>query len=139
VYSFFDHTADIGVHLDGDTLEALFAAGASALADTLTDPRAVEPREAQSLTLTNAELDLLLHDWLSELLYLFDAKRLLVAGASLRVTEEHEGWRLEGTVRGEHFNPERHPIKVLVKAITYHALAVTHDDAGWHATVILDI
>jgi SHS2 domain-containing protein len=48
--------------------------------------------------------------------------------------------RLAATARGETYDPERHPIKVLIKGITYHGLEVVEGaDGRWRARVIFDI
>jgi len=42
-------------------------------------------------------------------------------------------------MRGERFDAARHPLKVQVKAVTYHGLEVARDEGGWRARVIFDI
>jgi SHS2 domain-containing protein len=138
-FSFFDHTGDIGVRLEGRTPDALFRAGAAAFAQSTTDPSRVRPCERRSLALEAAALDLLLVDFLSELLYLFDARQFVPCDADVHVEGASAAWRLQATVRGEPFDGARHPIKVLIKAVTYHALTVREDADGWHATVVFDI
>jgi SHS2 domain-containing protein len=147
-FSFFDHTGDIGVRLTGRTLDDLFLSAARAFSDSVTDPDRIRPRHSVSLALEASALDLLLVDWLSEILYRFEVEQFLVAtaivhveGGSLdrAVPGATEVWRLRGTLNGEAFDRERHGIKVLIKAITYHALEVREDGDGWHATVVFDI
>jgi len=46
---------------------------------------------------------------------------------------------LRGEVRGEPFDPKRHPIEREVKAITYHQLSVERDGQGWRARVYVDL
>ncbi len=138
-FEFFDHTGDIGVDLAASTLEELFASAAEALAATLTELDAIVAREAQAVALEAAALDLLLVDWLSELLYRFDVHRWLARSCTLRVRVDSQCAKLEGWVRGEPVDPARHPIKVLIKAVTYHGLHVTNTGTGWTARVIFDI
>ena len=137
-FSFFDHTGDVGVHLDAPSLEALFSSAADALLETLSDPSTVRPTESVIVSLRAAELDLLLVDWLSELLYRFDAHGVLTSRTSVTLSQE-DGWHLSADAQGERFDPERHAIKVLVKGITYHSLRVQRSGDGWTATVIFDI
>ena len=51
------------------------------------------------------ELDLLLVDFLSELLYRFDTRGWISRYAELDVTEKDGGWGLQGTLRGERLDP----------------------------------
>jgi SHS2 domain-containing protein len=138
-FSFFDHTGDIGIRLTAATLEALFADAASAFTTVLTDPSAVRPAMAHPITLEAPALDLLLADWLGELLHLFDARDVLVHHAEVKVRQAPSSSRLEASVFGEPLDPDRHGINVLVKGITYHQLAVDFVENQWCASVILDI
>ena len=85
------------------------------------------------------ELDLLLVDFLSELLYRFDTRGWLSRYAELDVTEKDGGWSLQGTLRGERLDPARHEVKLLIKAVTYHGLHVRQADGEWTAKVVFDI
>jgi SHS2 domain-containing protein len=138
-FAFFDHTGDVGVDLQAPTLEELFASAAEALAATLTDLDTIVPREEQAVALEAAAVDLLLVDWLSELLYRFDAQHWIARSSAVTIDAAGPRARLEGRVRGESVDPTRHPIKVLVKAVTYHGLHVTRTAGGWTARVIFDI
>jgi SHS2 domain-containing protein len=139
-YEFFDHTGDVGVALSGRTPALLFAAAAEAFTDTITPLLGVEPRRPEEVDLAAPELDLLLVDFLSELLYRFDTRGWLTRQAELVVREEDGGWLLEGTLRGEKLAPERHGVKVLIKAVTYHGLRVEQQpDGDWTARIVFDI
>jgi SHS2 domain-containing protein len=138
-FSFFDHTGDIGVTIAAPTVDALFADAAAALADAMTDRSAVSDRVSRDLHLEAGDLDLLLVDWLREALYEFEAHELLLHHATAAVHRGEQGWVLRGTFSGERFDDRRHGIKVLIKAVTYHALDVRETPDGWSATVIFDI
>ncbi len=147
-FSFFDHTGDIGVRLTGRTLDDLFESAAGAFADSVTDPARIEPRHAVALSLESPAVDLLLVDWVNEILYRFDVDQFLVGAVRVHVAGPDRdagpsggaaAWRLHATLGGEPFDPERHTVKVLVKAITYHALEVRDGSDGWHATMVFDI
>lgn len=138
-YTFFDHTGDIGVTLRGASLDELFRAAAVAFTDSITAASVVEPRRPEEVDVDAPELDLLLVDFLSELLYRFDTRCWLSADADVAVREKDGGWALEGTLRGEKHDPARHPVKALIKAVTYHGLRVAQDDHGWTANVVFDI
>jgi SHS2 domain-containing protein len=82
------------------------------------------------------DLEALLVDWLNHLLYLFDVEGFL--GREFKVVSLTPR-RLQARVRGDIFDPARHPEKTGVKAATYHHLAITPKNRGWQATVILDL
>ena len=77
--------------------------------------------------------------WLEEMLFLFEVESLLFFGADVRVEESPPGFGLHATVRGVGYDPERHPLKVLIKGVTYHELTVEETADGWRARVIFDI
>ena len=138
-FSFFDHTGDIGIHLSANSAEGLFASAAEALAETLVDSGTVVPRNGEAVHVAADELDILMVEWLSELLYRFEGHNMLPRTADVTLTRRAASHVLTATVRGEPFDPARHTIKVLVKGITYHALEVRETAEGWRATVVLDI
>jgi SHS2 domain-containing protein len=136
-HRFFDHTGDIGVVVEGRTLDDLFEAAAVAFLDIVCDPDTVELRATEDVSLEAAGVEGLLVEWMSELLYRFDVRRLLVRWATVHV--DPAGASLRGTVSGEREDPARHRIRVLVKGVTYHGLAVEATPDGWRARVVLDI
>ena len=138
-YSFFDHTGEIGVRLEGSTLERLFADAALAFTDTITDVSTVAAISPHCVEIASPTLDALMIDWLDELVYRFEVRNLLVAEADVHVREAASGWSLEGVLRGDTFEALRHPIKVLVKGVTYHQLDIRRTPKGWETTVIFDI
>lgn len=138
-YTFIDHTADVAADLTGRTVEEVFTAAAQALTDTITDLSTVQPAVTQSVTLDAGSLEDLLVDWLNELLYRFEVRNVLVSDASVTLRQADARWRLDGSIRGEPFDPARHPSRVLVKSATYHGLKVTRSRDTWRARIVFDI
>ena len=138
-YSFVDHTADVAADLSGQTLDDLFASAAQALTDTITDLREVRRGTTDTMVVDAGTLEDLLVDWLNELLYRFEVRNLLVAGADVEVQAIGQRWRLDATLHGEPFDPMRHPSRVLVKSATYHGLHIAEQEGKWTARIVLDI
>ena len=136
VFQFLDHTGDI---VDAADPGALFADAARAFTETITDREALEADEIVEVSLSADGIDLLLVDWLSELVYRFDAEGWLARDVEVAVSEAEGEWTLRARLTGGRFDPERHEVRVLVKAVTYHALDVVQIGARWHARVVLDI
>ena len=135
-YEYFDHTADIGVALQSAKLPGLFADAAAAFNDTITALRGIEPKRPEEVDVEAPELDLLLVDFLSELLYRFDTRGWLTREADLDVHEKDGGWSLQGTLRGERLDPRRHAVKHTIKAVTYPGLRVQQTGGAWTARVV---
>lgn len=138
-FTFVDHTADVAVRLIGATLDDLFAAAAGALTAAITVPEAVVPRQSSTIALDASDLELLIVDWVGELLYRFETEQLLVADARPRVTERGGRWYVDAEISGERRDPARHPIKVLVKAVTFHGLRIERRPNGYETLLVFDI
>ena len=138
-FVFIDHTADIGVRITAGTLNQLFELAAEAFTVTICDLSEVGTVTTEDVSVAAPEVDLLLVDWLSEVLWRFDARALLVRASVVTLSRESDRWRLRGTLSGERLDPGHHHIKTLIKGITYHGLSVTQTPDGWRAVVVFDI
>jgi SHS2 domain-containing protein len=137
MYETFEHTADLGLRIRADDLDGLFAeAGRGLFSMIVANLDDMRPLEEVSLGVVGAELDYLLFDWLNELLYIFETRRLVLAQFEVKVADGG----VQATARGEPFDPGRHRSEHEVKAITYHELKVEQQvDGTWLAEVIVDI
>jgi SHS2 domain-containing protein len=139
-FAFFDHTGDVGVDVRASTLGGLFADAAAALAETVTDSASARADTSISIALSAPDLELLLVDFLNELLFRFEIDGFVAAAAQVHLAPEGSaGWHLEAEVAGEIGASSRLPIKVLIKAVTYHALEVRQEADAWTARVVFDI
>jgi SHS2 domain-containing protein len=130
-YEVIEHTADIGLRVWGPSLEDVFAEAAVALVaamGTASGGQAV----TEEVVLDAPDVDSLFVDWLSEILFLFEAREIVPAGVRVRI--DRQTWRLEASVDGTKAGDfvQEGPT---VKAITYHALEVSEHEA----TVYLDV
>ncbi len=74
--------------------------------------------------------------WLNELIYLFDAHGFI--GCGVNVTHASEK-RIEASISGEGFDPDRHAGGLDIKAATYHGLRVEEVDDRLEIEVIFDL
>lgn len=135
-YQLLEHTADMGIEASGETPEELFAQSAYALLEILAGTPQAAAREERSVTLMAADTEELLVSWLNEILYLFEIQRFFPVDFEI---EEVRGNRLLARVRGEPFDPQRHPVEREVKAVTYHQLRLEKSDGFWHARIYVDL
>lgn len=141
-YLFLDDlaTADVAFEATGRDLEDLFIAAAQATVNTMVDRlESVAQVSEKHITLSNPELDLLLFNYLQELIYYKDAEGLLLLPQVLEIVEEEECYFLYGTVKGEEIDPSRHEQRADVKAVTLHQFRLERTPGGWRALVILDV
>jgi SHS2 domain-containing protein len=133
-------TADIAFEATGRDLPELFSAAADATTNVMIDNiEAIEPRKARRIELSSDQLDMLLFDFLQELIFLKDAERLLLRMQDVRIDERDENYFLKATAEGEPLDAERHHQRADVKAVTLHGFSVERTERGWKARVLLDI
>jgi SHS2 domain-containing protein len=133
-------TADIAFEATGRDLPELFRAAADATTNVMIDNiEAIEPRKARRIELSSDQLDMLLFDFLQELIFLKDAERLLLRMRDTQIDERDENYFLKATAEGEPLDAERHHQRADVKAVTLHGFSVEGTEGGWKARVLLDI
>ncbi len=139
-YRSLDHTADLGLELEAPSADELFVEALRGLADCLTEIDRIEPSLEKRFELTAEGLDLLLVDWLSEILYVFETEGVVLATAEASVEEgKTGGYRLVARAWGERFAPSHHRLKIPIKAVTYHGLRVDRRPDWVEARVIFDV
>jgi SHS2 domain-containing protein len=133
-------TADIAFEATGRDLPELFAAAADATINVMIDNLdAIESREARQIELSSDKIDMLLFDFLQELIYFKDARRLLLRARETQIDQRGETYFLKAKVAGEQLDDTRHLQRADVKAVTLHGFSVEKQDSGWKAKVLLDI
>lgn len=128
------HTADIAFVISGSSYAELFESAAEAFYET-TKPATKKGSTLteMSLRLTAESPELLLVDFLSELLYLLEAeKRAAIAYRWISCSAQ----TLEVIIT---LVPVRHLEGVAIKAITYHDLHITKKDTLLTTSLIFDI
>ena len=131
-----EHTADVGFEAFGRTREEVFANAARALMNIVVDLDSVNPAAAVPVQAEGSDPPDLLVNWLSEILYLYDADGWVFRGFEVRSLTDRS---ISAIARGEKFDPARHQVNLLVKAVTYHQLALEKTADGWRAQVYVDI
>ncbi|MBO0695822.1 MAG: archease [Verrucomicrobia bacterium] len=133
-------TADIAFEATGRDLPELFVAAADATMNVMIDNlEAIESRETRPIELSNDNVEMLLFDFLQELIYFKDARRLLLRVRKPRIDQKGETYVLKAEVAGEQLDASRHRQRADVKAVTLHGFSVKKNDGGWRARVLLDI
>jgi SHS2 domain-containing protein len=130
-----EHTADVGLRVWAPSLDELFAEAAVGLVAIMGHADA-EIAHHERVNLEAPDRDALFVDWLSEALFLFDARGVVPRSVEARVSESP--WRVEATIEGPDAAAfiQEGPA---VKAVTYHGLEIAETGAGYAARVYLDI
>ncbi len=133
-------TADIAFRAWGKDLEELFIAAGDATTNTMIDNLdAIAPNETRPFSLENDELDMLLFNFLQELIYYKDSEQLLLRAQQVQISQENNMHQLKAVTAGEPLDPDKHEQRVDVKAVTLHRFQLQKTANGWETFVILDI
>jgi len=138
----FNHTADIGLEVRGESLADLLETAARGVFSIMLDdgPREVaveaDVAAAPDPSLGDDAAELLVC-WLQELLYRFETEHLVPLRFEFA---EAAPAGVRARVGFGRFDPERDAARLEVKAVTYHELAVREGtDGTWSARMILDV
>jgi SHS2 domain-containing protein len=140
---FIDHTGDVGVRICAPDPAGLVEEAARAFYSILLvegSRERVAAREERRLELSGRDGEEVLVDFLQELIYRFDAERLLLPLVGVEEARLGRGGaRLRVRLEGERFDPARHALRTEVKAATYHGLSIEEDAEGLSAQIIFDL
>jgi len=135
-FEILEHPADIGFRAFGRTLPELFENSALAMLSIRAEVDDVEPRHEVPIAATGADLESLLVNFLSEVLYLVDGTQTAFCGVRVDSLSETA---IVATGLGEPHDRARHRVKLIVKAVTWHQLHIEQSAEGCSAQVYLDI
>ncbi len=129
-----EHTGEVQMDVEAETLAALFEEAARGLAELLAEDTfgpATLPEE--HITLSSGDQEALLVEWLNELVYRGEVNKCVYADVRIDSVDEHG---LEATVRGR----EPRAPRTAVKAATWHGVRIeSHAGGPIEATVVLDV
>ncbi|MEM5804911.1 MAG: archease [Candidatus Aenigmatarchaeota archaeon] len=139
-YRFFPHTADTIFEAYGATTEEAFSNAGLAVEEIMTDTKKVRPAVKKAITAEGEDMKALLYTFLEKLLILKDSQDLLFSKIDVKaIRRTAKGFALEASASGEKFDARRHEARTLVKAITYHDMAVGERKGKKYVHVLVDI
>jgi len=139
-YEYLYHIADAKFRAFGSTLEEAFENAALALFNVMIDTSNLKATEERMIEITSPDIKMLLVDWLSELLYLFEVDRIIFSEFRIdRIDKKGEDFSLKGKASGVPIDLLYHKFDTQVKAVTLHELEVEQDKTGgFQVQVVVD-
>lgn len=135
-YRLLSHTADTGVEATGDTPGSMIAALATGMFESMVRSDPSHATTSLGVTVESPTLEDLVVDVLSELLYRCESEDLVFRDVKVQVDQDTK--RATIAAAGVPISSTR-PVGPPIKAVTYHRLEVTHDEAGWRGRVYFDV
>lgn len=128
------HTADVKIRATAPTIEALFAEALAALMQVIYGPDR-KGGTRRMISLEAADMESLVHDFLSEVLFVSEVDGLVFSSAHITIS----GSCLEAMLDGEPFDRDRHALGTEVKGISYSGLAIGRDANGYMLDIVFDV
>ncbi len=138
-YTLLDHTADIMFKAEAATIEGLFNQAGLAIGEITTNLKTIEEKVEKEITAKNAKLDMLLFDFLDDLLFYKDSELTIFSRFDIKIEKKGDDYILNCKAFGEPLDANRHDRKIDIKAITMHLFEVKQIGDRWEATVLIDI
>ncbi|MCH8067303.1 MAG: archease [Nanoarchaeota archaeon] len=127
--------ADIAFEIYGKNLNELFENAALAIFEESADLSKVENKEKKSIKLNADNVEDLLYDFLSEILFLKDKDSFLFKKSNVKIDKNS----LKAELSGEQIDREKHELRNDIKAITLHMFKVEKTKDGYKAVVVVDV
>ena len=134
-FSEVDHSGDVGIEATGRSFGELVENATRGLFG-LMYRGAVAPVIERAVRIEGATADDILVDWLGEVITLAGVNGELYGEVAVTSVGPN---RIEGVLRGEATDADRHDLRFDVKAATYHGLKVEEAEDGFRARVIFDL
>ena len=139
-FEFLEHTAVVYIRATGKTMEEAYENSALAMFEVMTDTDKIAQVREQTLHVEAEDQYGLLYNWLEALLVKFETEGMLYSKFQITDWKETEEiFKFKAKVWGEKFDPQKHPQKVGVKAVTYHRMMIIRERDSVVLEFILDI
>jgi len=120
------HPSDVGIQVFGRDRKELLENAAFGMFCLMADLKRVQAKEKLAVKVKGNDLDSLLVNWLNELIFHQDSKKLLFKDFKIK---KMTGRQLEAEVWGEPIDQDRHFIYRPIKAATYNQLQIGENQA----------
>ena len=139
-FDYLEHTADAYIAAHGTTLEEAFGNAALAMFEVMTDTQKISPTLKEVVEVEAEDEYALLYSWLEALLVKFDVNGMIYSKFEVApIKDVKDAFKLKATVWGEKYDPQKHPQKTGVKAVTYHQMEFVKEKEKVTLMFILDI
>ena len=139
-FEFLEHTADVYIRAYGTTMKEAYENAALAMFEVMTDSDKIAQMQEETLEVEAEDQYALLYNWLEALLVKFETENMLFS--KFQITnwmETDENFKFKAKIWGEKFDPQKHPQRVGVKAVTYHRMIIIREKDRVVLEFILDI
>jgi SHS2 domain-containing protein len=121
-----EHPSDVGIIAFGKNHQELFENAAFGMFSLMADLSRVDTKEKIVVKVSADDPETLLVNWLNELIYLEDAKKIVFSKFTITRLTRTE---LAATIAGDYIDLDRHAFQRPVKAVTFSQLQLGANQA----------
>ena len=131
--------ADIAFESQGKNLNKLFENSAFAIFEESADLDKVNVKDKYTVKLTAKNIEDLLYDFLSEILFLKDTHSFLFKKSKVKIEKKVNNYNLKAQLSGEPIDRKKHELRNDIKAITLHMFKIEKTKDGYKAVFVVDV
>lgn len=140
-FEFIEHTADMQFVAYGKTIDECFENAALALFTGILGEQEIKENFKKEGKIEGENLENLLHDFLSELIFIFETENLVFKKFKVKVeklkNKEENKFCLNFSAYGD--RSENYEIYASVKGVTYHNLNIEYKNKIYCCNVLCDV
>jgi len=134
MFSVFFTTADAGIRVEAESLEGIFSDSAKGMFFLMTEKEIINFEVEKDLYVESHDMDFLLFQWLSELLYISETEKIIFGKFDILELKENS---IKAKCFGERLSQSS--VKRLIKAVTLHNLHISRHNNKWKVEIIFDL
>ncbi|MBI1936731.1 MAG: archease [Ignavibacteriales bacterium] len=139
-YKFIEHTADIAVEVEEDSLEKLFASACNAWRDAALINKKPDNTGSKKFIFTSGSLEELLVELLSELNFQLYAKKwIYISVKNILLEKFNSNYHLAAEVFGQPLEQSSVELKEEIKAVTFHQMNIEKNGENFFTRIVFDI
>jgi len=139
-YKFIEHTADIAVEVEEDSLEKLFASACNAWRDAAFINKKPDSTGSKKFIFTSGSLEELLVELLSELNFQLYAKKwIYISVKNILLEKFNSNYHLAAEVFGQPLEQSSVELKEEIKAVTFHQMNIEKNGENFFTRIVFDI
>ena len=137
-YTYLEHTTDVIVQVNAETMEEAFVYAAESVVDTTLDIKRVSAIQTRNIMAQGKDMHLVLLDWLETVNYVLITEGFAACKFDVHI-EGNSPYTIHATAHGEKIDIIKHKFKIEIKAPTLHMMKVIQNEDSVQLQFLLDL
>ena len=133
-------SADIALSVKGESLSDIFIQAGNALVAEMTDyPGRIRDIESRCSIVSNPDLELLLFNFLNEILFYKDSEGLILKPVHIKIEFKGTEYLCSYELCGEKIKKSKCGFRVDIKGVALHRLEIIRSGDSYSAVIVFDV